>query len=652
MGWDGHDGWRDLGGWRAIVHDDGQGNNPYTAEEIFSLMWFAQHNGAKQWLLYEAGGELRYFKGSTPAAPWTAIADFNGRTLSRTEFEQPWAGSHLMAWSRRAYITNGIDEPVCFNGDHASPIGFSNGPPAPVATAVSQVAAQGSIFKDMGLGVRSSSSKDTRVCGVTYRVSFINMRGQESPLSPVSQHVLLENSDTAKMGAWVELPIGPDGTMARRVYRSVNFLNSQGEPFSVAEAEVHHFVEEVPDNSTDYFEDWLPDTGLGSQVDELQLGAFPAAVKFMVEFKGVAFAVVDGEDGVRHSRPGFAEVFPPNNFIPLGSSQQGPITGMRATKNAIVVFRQRAIFLIKGDLRDGFYSEPLSYETGAVSHAAMTEVPGVGLFFLSERGGWILEGALENTGTPTRPIRITTPIPDEMERLNTSALVMASATVSHRRRELWISVPSLSKRKPDMALVWNYEVNAWSVDTDIPANRIIEVGDHRGHLFFASNDTARQGICVISHGWQDKGGVTIRPRFESAVFDLNSPAFNFHPRYLNVHAVTMGDNDLRIDYRVNRKVQWLRVEDSEVAYGLDQQNPDDVLQVYDTAVFGTGVWGDIRPGMLRYDISTQGQPQCREFQFELTPAQHRFHLVGFELLVDSMATQVKPLNITSHDRRY
>jgi len=652
MGWDGHDGWHNLGGFREIVHDSGQDSNPFGSSGVIdSLMWFAQHNGAKQWLLWEDGGELRYFKGSTPASPWAAIADLKGRTLVRTEFTTPWQGTTLTTWADRAYILNGVDEPVVFDGRWASPCGYFSGPGSIHATVVTQVSAQGSVSVDHGLGVKASSG--TRLCAVTYRVSFVNERGQESPLSPVSTMVTVENSTSTRVGAWVEVPLGPPGTMARRIYRSENFLNSDGEPFSLGEGELHYFVDEIQDNCTNYFEDWLPDTGLGALVDPLQLGPFPSNSKYAAEFKGAMFVASTEENGVRHSRPGFPEVFPPLNFIPLGSSQHGSITGMRATKNALVVFRRHAIFLIKGDVDNTFYAEPLTYDTGCAAPNSIVEIPGKGLAFLSEQGVWLLEGALENTGTVTGIVRLSTPIPDEMKRLNSATFIGASAAVSHRRHEYWLAVPSLSSQRPSQALVWNYEVNAWSVYTDLPASRLLETGDHRQYLMFSSHDTNRPGVYVISRGYDTAGGDAIAPRWESAIMDFGSLSYNVHPRYLMVHAVTMGNNDLGFDYRVNRKVVWHRQDDiGEGRDEKDQQAPDDALQVYDTAAFGTGVWGALRPEVIRYDITTQAGPAARSFQFELTPVGTRVHLAGYELFVDAGQPLVKPLNITAHNESY
>jgi len=650
MGWDGHDGWHDIGAFRQIVHDTDQGGTPYSAEQVYSLMWFAQHNGAKQWLLYEAGGELRYFKGNTPAAPWTAIADFEGRTLSRTEYDGPHSGASLATWGGRAYIVNGEDEPISFNGDWASPVGFRVPAGTIFGMSISQNTSYGTSLRDLGLGVRGTSGD--RPCAYTYRCSFVNEYGQESPLSEVGPSILITNSTTGKIGIWLEVPVGPPGTVARRIYRSENSLNSDGEPFSLGESEIHYFREEILDNCTDFFEDWLPDTGLGAQVDPLQLGPFPSNVKFIAEFKGSMFTASSSENGIRYSRAGFPEVFPPLNFIPVGSAAHGPFMGMRATKNALVVFRQRAIFLIRGDDSVGFYADPLATNVGCAAPNTIEEVPGLGLAFLSENGLWLLEGALENTGTPTKVVRLSTPLPDEMERLNTSALALASAAVTRRRHELWVSVPSLSQYRPDMALVWNYEVNAWSVVTDLPSNRLVETGDHRQYLMFASNDTNRPGVMVLTRGWQDADGTTVSPSYESAVFDAGSFAFNFHPRYLNVQAVTMGNNNLNVDYRVNRKVRYMRAEEGEDTFGLDQQNPDDALQVYDTAEFGTGYWGGERPGVFRYDLSAGGQPQCRDFQFKLWPASKRVHLIGYELLIDADQPKAKPLNITSHNESY
>ena len=83
MTWDYHDGWKDAGGSIEIAtlqkpdsrnreenyynaSARGARSNPWEGQgEIYSIHWFCQHNGARQWLLFEdENGTINFFNGS------------------------------------------------------------------------------------------------------------------------------------------------------------------------------------------------------------------------------------------------------------------------------------------------------------------------------------------------------------------------------------------------------------------------------------------------------------------------------------------------------------------------------------------------------------------------------------------------------------
>ena len=54
----------------------------------------------------------------------------------------------------------------------------------------------------------------------------------------------------------------------------------------------------------------------------------------------------------------------------------------------------------------------LTKDVGCIAPNSIKEVPGLGLFFLASDGVYVLEGALENTGTRTALVKISQPIRD------------------------------------------------------------------------------------------------------------------------------------------------------------------------------------------------------------------------------------------------
>lgn len=628
MRWNEKDGWEDSGGFREATNANAQGDSPFLNQgTITRLHWFAQHNGARQWLVWtDSSGRLRVFNGSgAPGTPWTHMEDldgtaFDGSGRSRTVLSTPWQGEQFQAWGGRLYMVNGYDEPLVFDGVKADRVGWTATPAAPHGDAVEGVATN--LVAVFGFGT-------PKVCARRIRVSFVNERGQESMLSEPSNSVTVSNSASSPRSfiAWT-IPRGPDECVARRIYATMDYLDADGEAANVGLAEVYFFHTEIQDNETELYEDYLPDGLLGDAVDTLDFGAFPQRATYIAVFKNTMFLSVDGD--IQYSAPGYPEVFPPENRIPLSDDSMGPTMGMRPTHNALVVFKQRGIYLIKGDPVSGFEAFTLTRDHGNACPNALVELPGLGLFFVDESGCHILLGALENTGTPTSVRRLSTPIPDEVKRFNTSALINACAAIYHHDKELWFCVPTIGNDKPNRALVFSYEVGEWSFRDDFPANTLIETRDHRGLLYMGSGSTAanKRGLLVYSPGFADKGGVAIATLYQTNPIDLGDGFRSFDPMHVLVRCIGYGNNNLNLNYRINRDIDTVRA----AAAGTDQQDHAKPLAVYGTGLWGTAKWGEHRPVEVTFDLSSITKGPAREIAFTLTPASRRIQLLDLDFI--------------------
>jgi hypothetical protein len=295
------------------------------------------------------------------------------------------------------------------------------------------------------------------------------------------------------------------------------------------------------------------------------------------------------------------------------------------------VTKNRGIYLIKGDPSSGFYAETLTRDSGCVAGDTIVEIPGIGLAMLGEDGVNLLEGALENTGTPTRIVNLSQQIPQLIKKINRSAVVNACAACYHRDKELWIAVPTLDSATPNLVLVFHYEVGAWTIREDFPISCMLTTRDHRGYLFFGSWDSNNPGIHVYSRGWQYKGASTeIAPRYESAHMDLGALYRSWQPAYVLVHCIGHGGN-MEFDAYVNRGLTSVRVASGDSVDTRDQQYTQDEFPVYGTAVWGTGDWARLRPVTLRFDLAAFRQGPVHELQLVLEPAGRHVHLIQFDI---------------------
>ena len=680
MYWTAWGGWADSGGWKRIISGENTdpdltGSNPFAGlGEILSLHWFAQHNGARQFTLYETvtGGRLYVFNGSTARSgspgdivTFADLTNVNGRYTPTG----PSARTQSVSWGDRLYLINGYDQPLCLDGTKAEVAGFDAIPGAPQATYLQYnrtnyfdraAIANGYSTGGFGLSLAPAAHYFTldgfglgplgeapdsdvgkvrvegtdagivrRKCGYRYLVTFLNERGQESTASAPSNLVIFENGDTGRCFVWVSIPTGGDHVVARRVYRTRNMMDSTGNLTSLGYGEQFYFLKEIQDNVCIGFEDGVPDTGLADLFDELDFGLWPAGAKYLAVFKNTMFLAGQNATELRYSAPGYPEVYPPDNVIPIGTAASGDFAGFYATKNALVVLKHYGIYLVKGDPASGFHAETLTEDTGCAAPNSLREVPGLGVVFLSDGDVWLLEGALENTGTPTGVRRISAPIPDHMDRLNRSALLNACGEVYTRDREYWLAVPTLGTTSNNRVLVYHYDIGEWSYRDGFPIACMRVSKDHRGYLFFGSNDTAAAnvGLHAYSRGFINKNGTAVASLYETAHLDFGSVYHSVQPVSVNAWVVGYGNNDATLNVRVNRE----RDERLATDKTADQQDPNDTYPVYNTAVWDTDRWSVHRPVVVRFDIAVQSRGPVRELQLAFAPSDRRFELVGYDI---------------------
>ena len=758
---------------------------PNVSDDVFgtinSIHWFAQHNGARQWLIFEEVNPvfdkntklvtqsetvtLKAFYGSIakqnaseaidrqPAITLTQyhrndlrngvvkIKNRNRTALSIRTQSQSYGG--------RIYLVNGSDEPLVFDGDVCERAGFADRPPSPTGMAGSFMTSAtfpiavgdfeddvkikdkiegffGTIkvadyFSDKpnstsfysvhktipywGLGAVSDATigagsyrfkgagtnpfldnefsstimlrcsyyageqLDTRSCGYQYKVTYVNDRGQESEVSASSSILTIENGRGGKKSAMhgknfisINLPLGPKECVARRIYRTRNVYDSNGNLFTKGEQRSFYFLSEITDNMTTVFVDGHPDTSLGPLLLEGTYGNFPSKTKHLAVFKNTMFAAGSDLNELRFSAPLFPEVFPRDNVIIIGDDDGGPITGMKTTRDALVVFKTRGIYLVKGDPVNGFYAKTLNKDIGCVAPDSIAELPGLGLAFLSERSVYLLEGALENTGSVTGVVHIGGEIPNQLERLNIAAAIRASSVVYQRDKEYWLSIPIDGSSVNNYCLIYHYDVGSWSVRKDFPIDCMVLSKDHRGYIFMGSNDSrhdTRSGILVYSRGTNLKGlktiardpvdlspigfeSIRVESIYETVSNDYESVFKNFRPAHVMAYAVGYGDNGLVVNTRVNRSIDQVR----QTAQVSDQQDPNESYPVYGKAIFGTDRWVSYRPTVIRYDVSTTHKGPVRELSVSFaSESNNKIEIIGYDLEAKyGEQRNIKPLN--------
>tara|TARA_R100000808_G_C2149643_1_gene158102 strand:+ start:1073 stop:2977 length:1905 start_codon:yes stop_codon:yes gene_type:complete len=625
------------------------------------MHWFAQYTGATQWLMYEdEDGALWHFNGSTsPSAPYTAIYDVEGNNLSttnlRTILDTPWSGTHYQTFGSRAYLVNGYDEPLVFDGRKASRAGFADAAATPTAELSYNTAKdKHMVAKATLLGVGFAGGDDGTQFAYRYKVSYLNERGQESPASEKSVIVRGTNTNGYRALVTLSIPKGPAGTVARRIYRTQDLYGSDGVLRDRAYGYEFYYLDEVQDNITTIYVDTRHDTMLGALHVSTDYGPFPSSASKIACFKNTMFVTENSSNQIRFSYPRAPEVFPSLNILDIGDADSGPIVAMYATKNALVVFKTQGIYLVKGDHINGFFSFTLTKDTGCIAPKSLREIPGHGLAFMSRDGVYLLEGALENTGTVTGVVRLSQPIEQEFARVNLSSAENVRSVLNRRDKEYWLHVPTGSNVRPNFVLKYHWEIGEWSTSDKFHVNDVLCTGDHRNYVIIASSgskslptDTSEtnKGLFVYSRAYRKKGSEShVSPSYQTTYLSMQGIYSSFSLVRVQVSAVGYGKNDLTANLYTNRDLNTTYT----TSLSRDQRRAleDFSAPIYGSAKFGDGsIWYEHRPITVRYDISTMHKGPVNELSFVFSPEQTRLEIMGYQMEA-RVGTKREVVNLT------
>lgn len=726
MNWSDQDSWTTAPGYRRIVRETVRKNLTETkviSVNIFdempgisSLFWFSQHGNALQWLIFEdKKGGLRYFNGSILVGrenttgtnlrrSGTIIFDNMGKrfdgvakltdsitTLDSTKrarncINQQSSTFYLM-YKSNLYMVNGVDAPTVFDGRKVTRAGFSGKPATPgVFTTPKSI-----IHEEWGQGVGNVNSNNS----YKYVVTFVNERGQESRFSnpteifrfntvaSVGQKNSVNGDVTFAEGSYktlitLNLPKGPPGTVARRIYRTqnmVSFLEEIGSgsasitnsatesPREAVFGREFFFLAEVQDNVTTLYSDIKSDVELGSLFLAEDLGDFPRNTTMMAVYKNTLFCAGELNEELRYSAPMNPEVFPIDNVFNLSDNQTSLITGLVATGDSLVVFKHRAIYLVKGNPVNGFFAQTLTTDIGCVSNQSIKEVPGVGVVFLSLDGIYLLEGTYSDK--PTTFFKLSQGLRETFNRINLSYAEKFRSIINHSEREYILSVCFDQSDTPNALLKFHYEIGSWSVYTDLLISGLVEVQDHRSYVYFAGPDDSSfftppeiedrvppcKGIYLlggsntsnINHQEEATGSITlttahagpinktfVRNRtsiYETVNLNFNGVYENFSPARIQSMIIGYG-NTLTLKVFVNRE------SDDEVATQATstQIRPleDKDFKFFGNARFGIDVFREHRPIVTRLDISTLNKGPVNEIRLLFTSS-NKFEIVNYAL---------------------
>lgn len=646
-------GWDNKLGYEKY-YSPGNDWSPFTTDNVDTLFYVQRHQGAQDSILFEQGGTLYQLN------DFNGIPDEKALSTGRNVPNTSEVGTQYCQFGRFILYCNGYDRPSKSNlwpctGYTANylieyPLGFDSFPPTPYVWGVETNLTAGAVagdnasiwfyhdpsgtithndFKDKGMGILT----DDALNKYRYKITFVSSSGSESPLSEFSNTVEWQTLPPAitKFALVVEMPIGNNDVVARRIYRTKNFSDDAD-----GDGDTFFFVAEVTNNKDLYFIDDVPDSGLGSQAPSiLDSVPFPSIhCRYMGVYKDCLF--IDGgrvnDLALYFSNPAKPDQFGSLNFILLGHRQGGSITGLYSYFNHLLVFREYSIDIVRGSYPN-FTTASLNSNIGTLATNTIVFVPEFGVMFLSYDGVYTIFGNMEYGASP-KVENITPHLRDTFSRLNKDALCKASAVYSRKRKEYIVHFPVDGVPFNNFGLVFHTDKRVWSVRKNIPVGPMIV--NMNGDVLFGMNDSAptsneEHGIMVLSArrsaGQSLDGDAMVDNApptsiMRSAWLDMGDPSAKkkIHSVYLFI--ATGGDQDIPLDYYMdfdynsNNRTQALR-----------QQRPDFADQeVYDKVFLDAGkYWEEPLVTTIRYDVHSKA---CSHFQWKIETTAD-VHIIGY-----------------------
>ena len=649
--------------------------------------------GARQHTLFEADGSL-YLLYEASGVPQTLLTLATGRHVPTATEAASWYTDTPYG----TVVTNGVDRPVLVNpwplGKNQTAgaqsmistvirdFGFLSSPPpiephrnisweitgASFATPEPLRAGGGATtiitFSDaraitdgarwgLGFAVNSGTEYDKQAL-FGWSCSFITDTGSEGPKSPLATTTwqLPPNAQGCRHCVAIDVPLGPEGTVARRIYRTTNFSDD----FSAPGDTTLYFIDDIRNNVEEIFIDTVRTASLGAAAAVIPTGPLPApSARFSVLFKGCLFldgGITDSKT-LYYSAPGLIEQFDAASFIEL-SSQGGGITALYSNYTNLIVFREEAIDVVSGDFSTGFQVTTLSNSVTCRAPHSIKAIPGLGVVFLALDGVYAVTGGLEG-GAINDLVKLTLRQDELIERITPDCHAKSVACYSSDFREYHLYVPYDGNDRPNKGLVLHIdrigqgELSPWSTREGYPVGAVATRFDGTvvfGHNTGTQDSTAagvNRGLFVISgkrsQGYTYDGGsqslVAAGPptsRYRSAWFDFGDAQVKKQVSYVTLWVMTTGEPTVTMRHYKDFSLRGV----NERTYKM--QPPDQAdLPVFDTVTLDSGaIYEDHRLVPLRFSVAQQS---CSWFAFEFETTDDLI-FIGYELEYTSKGTRV------------
>lgn len=658
-------GWTTRVGYEFYRPNMAAGLLPYSSASVLKVdslfVWNEAAPIGRYHILFESNGTLYYQyelgglvlislqSGRTPSTPTSArthYTEVNGGLLVTNGYDPAvlidiWPYETVNTSSVRPY---GIPKPPPLVVHAVDPTQQNDPTEEPAAEAESawvnaSTESIAKLTRDVaGIGNQSNNSGNVQqLSRYAWQVSYVTDDGSEGPLSDIGKGSWFTRGlGKYRYAVKLDLPRGPVGVAARRIYRSENY--GPGESGSSQ----RYFVAEVSNNAETVWWDSYPEAGLGALAPTTADRArFPAMRARFAQVFANRLWMDGGFDDSRtlfYSASGHHEQFESFGYVRL-SGDGGGITGLRQHYQSLLVFRERGIDAVSIDGAGDWVVRPINTEIQVVAHAAVDSVPGLGVMAVAKDGIYLIRGGFEG-GAVFETVWMTEALVDEWSRVTQECLTKAVARYCHQTREFHAYLPADGDDRTTLGLVFHVDKQAWTTRTGFPVGCLDVLPS--GALVFGNDGTPdNHGLHVISarralgrevdgQTWQDRPPPT--STWKSPWLSMDTPQNKKQVQFVTLWVQTTGS--VPVTLRVYK--DWQRDVVIEASY-LAQPADAELLPVLDQVQMDAGQeWSRTHAVPLRVSVANQS---CSWFAFELETTDD-LTIVGWTVEYAQRATRV------------
>jgi len=662
-------GWINDRGFEPFIEDNTKSTTLATPSSYSDLFVWQRHRGSELYVISKRSNNLMYEVANNSGLTSNLWKPEHTIAFNRTPSKPDDPGEQYIPFGRICIIMNGKDPILKFWGrDRVEPFGFTSTTPTPEVlgpdpkyfdgtcdlTASPPTSTYdynsnntiGGIVFDRASGTGLGDKDENTVSHYRYKISFITDTGSESPLSSYTQ-VSWDNLVNGNTYAtyFQNLPMGPPGTVGRRIYRTKNMGSLRGEVVD----DTYYLVTQIDDNVSRNYYDVKPDQLLVVPApDSAASSVISNSYKYGASWDGrVWMAGGQGtETKIIYSDQGLPEQFGQFSYFDVGNKKGGAITALFPYYDNLLIFREMAIEVIRPAGSGTYVCTTLNGNIGTTATNAITSVHGKGIFFLSYDGVYTFAGGTLG-GSQVSVVRISDPISKELSRLSKGSLAKASASYSDKEKEWWCLYPVDGETVTSRSCVYHTLNDSWSFrnnfeDADLMTyNNIATLPD--GWFILApriktsfnspqvgQNTSTPNGLMIWSARrsigqsvtWQlvqgtptiisTTNGSSIMSQWQSAWLNFGDDSPNKRILSVEVEVLTQGHNEVELlsafDYRSDETSAGLRATAFAPLYGSINEDAlfTPATGPFDksTATIGTTRWGEYRSTKVRWDVSS------------------------------------------------